>query len=182
VVDTAAEEIERRGFAQLDLGVVSDRTGISRSAIVRYVGNVQEIGATLLEEAYPGLLVALERVPAGERDATALLEQHFTRFITLGRSRPAFADVDLALRLASVSRPSARRLAERQRLDQVVGALIAEAGLAEEPHGAPISDLSHRMCCVLALHDSASPPRVCAAATLAMVRSMAATPDVACGC
>jgi AcrR family transcriptional regulator len=170
VLDAAAQEIANRGASQLDHQVLSERTGLSVAAIVRYVGSRGDILRAILDQVYPGLDVALRReLDHGEPPRTAL-RAHLVRLVHLCRRRREVAEADLALRRIWATTPSNNRYHE---LDRLVGETLRNLVKLTRHRAVELAGLTHQLTCTLALDESAVEPARCADLVLALVEGAA---------
>ena len=163
VLHVASEEIAANGFQRLSLAVLSDRTGLSEAMIGKYVGTTRDIGDAILAEFYPGLAIALEGELATAMPAEQILSAHVVRVVTLSRTHPEFAEIELALRSA---RPVVRTQSGPQmHLDELLARLLPRAS-SDSAH--QLVGIVQQLSCTLARELPSCRPESCAQMVCAM--------------
>jgi AcrR family transcriptional regulator len=156
VLDATLAELNRVGVSRLDLSVISDRSGVSQSAITRYIGGIVDLLDALTERLNPGFDAALRADRAQGVVAEEALHRHFARVITALRDHPGYAAAELAVR-----RDQARtRHGARRRVDAGVASLLARVrSRPAKQEAAELAAVGHQLACLVADDATFSPSR-----------------------
>jgi AcrR family transcriptional regulator len=90
VRDTAEDLISSGNAHRLSLDAVCSASGLSRSVVLRYVGDVHKILADIVDQVAPGLDVALRSRPSTGIDPRTSITDHARRVVGTVRRTPAF--------------------------------------------------------------------------------------------
>ncbi|WP_156756983.1 TetR/AcrR family transcriptional regulator [Actinokineospora pegani] len=128
LLTAAATLFTERGYDGTSMEHLSQRLGITKSAIYHHVPSKQELLRLAVDRALDGLFEEVERVAAVEGPAIDRLEQLVRGSVRVLVERLPY--VTLLLRVRGNTEPERAALARRREFDHIVAALVARA--AEE--------------------------------------------------
>ncbi|WP_424187055.1 TetR/AcrR family transcriptional regulator [Actinokineospora sp. G85] len=128
LLSAAATLFTERGYDGTSMEHLSQRLGITKSAIYHHVPSKQELLRLAVDRALDGLFGEVERVAAVEGPAIDRLERLVRGSVRVLVERLPY--VTLLLRVRGNTEPERAALARRREFDRIVAALVARA--AEE--------------------------------------------------